>query len=244
MKTKYTIEAENSTQNISLNMSFFFQKLLLKRSKTNSEESGFTIIESLIAIIVVAILMTAIAPAIVLSTATRVQARRVEMATQAARSFIDGLRTGKVDSSNIQDININASESRKISSNSLDYLITANQMQLPRNTSGLYCFNKDSTFENPGSGCTSDLFYIQAARIRVTGSDPEDGYRLAIRIYREDTEFNRIQDPNDREKQSTFTGGLGSRRKPLMEITTEIANDDTSFDALCQRLGSASGSCD
>jgi len=42
---------------------------------------GFTIVESLMAIVVVAILMTAISPVIILSVATRVQARRVELAT-------------------------------------------------------------------------------------------------------------------------------------------------------------------
>jgi prepilin-type N-terminal cleavage/methylation domain-containing protein len=58
--------------------------------------SGFTIVECLLAIILVGILMTAIAPVIVLSVATRVQARRVEQATASARSYIDGLQTGAI----------------------------------------------------------------------------------------------------------------------------------------------------
>ncbi|MHC5830792.1 MAG: prepilin-type N-terminal cleavage/methylation domain-containing protein, partial [Nostoc sp.] len=61
-----------------------------------SDESGFTIIESLVAIIVVAILLAAIAPTIVIATATRVQSKRVELATQAVRTFIDGVKTGAV----------------------------------------------------------------------------------------------------------------------------------------------------
>ncbi|MEM7554896.1 MAG: hormogonium polysaccharide secretion pseudopilin HpsB [Cyanobacteria bacterium P01_A01_bin.84] len=228
-------------------MVLFLKQILLKTNKTNSEndsgESGFTIIESLIAIVVVAILMTAIAPVIVFSTATRVQARRVEMATQAARSFIDALRTEKVDSSKIETIQVNGLASRKISSNSGDYLIDTNEMKLPTNKTKLYCFNKDSTFGEPG--CTSDLFYIQAARISVTNStQPKDGYRLAIRIYRHDTEFTKIKQQDEyRKKQSTATGGLGSRLRPLLQMSTDISGDDTSFEALCQRLGSASGSC-
>lgn len=66
--------------------------LLQKSITTNS--SGFTIIECLLAIILVGILMTAIAPVMVLSVATRVQARRVEQATQAARSYIDAVQSG------------------------------------------------------------------------------------------------------------------------------------------------------
>lgn len=61
-----------------------------------STQSGFTLIESLLAIMIVSILMVGIAPVIVLSVATRVQARRVELGTQAARTYIDGVRSGKI----------------------------------------------------------------------------------------------------------------------------------------------------
>ncbi|HEY9632576.1 MAG TPA: prepilin-type N-terminal cleavage/methylation domain-containing protein [Coleofasciculaceae cyanobacterium] len=61
-----------------------------------STQSGFTIIEGLLAIIIVSILLIGVAPMIVVSVATRVQSRRVELATQAARTYIDGVRTGKV----------------------------------------------------------------------------------------------------------------------------------------------------
>lgn len=59
-------------------------------------QSGFTIIESLLAILIVSLLMVAIAPTIVLSVATRVQARRVELATDAARTYIDGVKAGTI----------------------------------------------------------------------------------------------------------------------------------------------------
>lgn len=61
-----------------------------------STQSGFTIIESLLAILIVSLLMVAIAPTIVLSVATRVQARRVELATAAARTYIDGVKAGTI----------------------------------------------------------------------------------------------------------------------------------------------------
>jgi type II secretory pathway pseudopilin PulG len=65
-----------------------------------STQSGFTIVESLLAIIIVSALMVAIAPVIVLSVATRVQARRVELATQVARSYVDGVRSGAIQAPN------------------------------------------------------------------------------------------------------------------------------------------------
>jgi prepilin-type N-terminal cleavage/methylation domain-containing protein len=61
-----------------------------------STQSGFTLIECLIAIIIVSVLMVAIAPAVVISTATRLQARRVELATQSARAYVDGVRSGSI----------------------------------------------------------------------------------------------------------------------------------------------------
>lgn len=61
----------------------------------SSTQSGFTIIEALLAVIVVTVLLVGIAPVIALSVATRVQARRVELATQAARTYINGVRAGQ-----------------------------------------------------------------------------------------------------------------------------------------------------
>lgn len=74
-----------------------------KESKpiAQSSESGFTLMESLMAIVVLTIMLVGIAPFIVLATATRVQARRVELATQAARTYIDAVRSGAVPAPNI-----------------------------------------------------------------------------------------------------------------------------------------------
>src|SRR6476646_10172642 len=78
-----------------------------------SSQSGFTIIESLLAILVVSLLMTAISPVIVLSVATRVQAKRVEAGTQAAKTYIDGVRSGVIDPPNAI-VTINAATSRTV----------------------------------------------------------------------------------------------------------------------------------
>jgi prepilin-type N-terminal cleavage/methylation domain-containing protein len=63
-------------------------------SSHKSQEAGYTIIESLVAMIVVSVLMIAIAPVMAFSVATRVQAKRIEMATQAAKTYIEALRSG------------------------------------------------------------------------------------------------------------------------------------------------------
>jgi prepilin-type N-terminal cleavage/methylation domain-containing protein len=224
-------------------------------------DSGFTIIESLVAILVAAILLAAIAPVLVLSTATRVQARRVELATQAAKTFIDGVRTGAIAAPS-ETIAIDSSTStdpRRVSDvagtpavtgKPEDYLVnTLTKMALPTSATGLYCFTKTGNITT--TDCTNKPFeyYIQAARIAVTGSTSDDGYRLAIRVYRADVDFTKTRTAStgetDKKTQNPFTAGIGDRQSPLLEMTTDIANTNTSFRALCQRLGVATNkACD
>lgn len=55
-------------------------------------EQGLTLIECLVAIIVVSITIVAITPPIMLATATRIQSRRAEQANQAAQGELDRIR--------------------------------------------------------------------------------------------------------------------------------------------------------
>lgn len=79
-------------------------KPIFRKPKNHSfppqSESGFTLIESLVAVVILTIMLVGIAPVIVLATATRIQARRVELATQAARFYIDGVRAGSLPAPN------------------------------------------------------------------------------------------------------------------------------------------------
>lgn len=70
---------------------------LANRSKSKLQESGFSLLESLIAVAVVSILIVSIAPMVALSTSARINARRIDQATQAARSYIDAVRGGVID---------------------------------------------------------------------------------------------------------------------------------------------------
>ncbi|MFW9257540.1 hormogonium polysaccharide secretion pseudopilin HpsB [Nostoc sp. CALU 546] len=227
-------------------------------------ESGFTIIESLVAMLVVSILLAAIAPTIVIATATRVQSKRVEQATQAARTFIDGVKTGAVATpeptnfTTTTNATIVLLQSAAATPRSLgDNLLNTTNMPLPTASTSLYCVTKDANNNvkiiNP-TECVSNtdvkIFYIQAVKIIVTGSTPidgtglpKDGYRLGIRVYRSDIDFTKTVKASDasitdqsKTTQNTFTGTLGDRQSPLVEMTTEIGSRNTSFNALCQRL--------
>ncbi|MBD2741160.1 type II secretion system protein [Coleofasciculus sp. FACHB-1120] len=219
----------------------------MKKYNSQSSQSGFTIIESLLAIIVVTILMVGVAPVIVLSVATRVQAKRVERGTDAARAYIDGVRSGAITSPTTTVGTAPTATSGSTSvlnadapSGNLTCTTNATYCSSPAST---YCINLDETV-----GCSpnsiSDLV-VQGFRTATTSTDGKEGYRLGVRVYRADAfspNFPGSLKKNNPAKvtQSTYSGGLGDRKAPLFETTTEIAGSDTSLKTLCSRLKNTS----
>lgn len=215
-----------------------------------NKDAGFTIMESLIAMVVVSSLMLAISPVLILSASTRVQSRRVELSAQIARSFIDGVRSGRIRAEDITPVNININQnalsSRNITNSTDGYLISSASMPAPTSPAGLYCVQSDGTIQPPENNCENRLFFIQARRTSINGSDPKDGYRLAVRVYRQDIEFDNPDRPvlanTNTTKNTQAVVGSGNRQAPLVEIIADIANNNTSFTALCNRLGFRAGS--
>jgi prepilin-type N-terminal cleavage/methylation domain-containing protein len=101
-------------------------------SSHKSQEAGYTIIESLVAMIVVSVLMIAIAPVMAFSVATRVQAKRIEMATQAAKTYIEGRPVGaaKFDPNDKNRVNDSYRTYKKL------------EETTPQRINGLYCITK------------------------------------------------------------------------------------------------------
>jgi prepilin-type N-terminal cleavage/methylation domain-containing protein len=64
-----------------------------KPPEDSSDPSGFTLIESLVAVIIVSITVVSVLPPIFWATATRVQNRRAEQAIQLAQGEIERVRT-------------------------------------------------------------------------------------------------------------------------------------------------------
>lgn len=62
-------------------------------TRPRSSQAGFTLIESLMAIVVITVLLVSITPPIFLATATRIQNRRAEQALQIAQGEIERVRT-------------------------------------------------------------------------------------------------------------------------------------------------------
>ncbi len=168
-----------------------------QQNLSQSRDGGYTIIESLVAMIVVSVLMIAIAPVMAFSVATRVQARRVELATQAARAYIDALRSGAI----------------KPSDGEFPPVDNGNP---PASVNNLYCVDLD---EN--SGCTGNKdFRVQGVRQSVSANNldaKKAGYGLTVRVYRADATGTLTT-----TGQSIVGSGLGNPNAPLVVMSTEI----------------------
>ncbi|MGI8499588.1 MAG: hormogonium polysaccharide secretion pseudopilin HpsB [Hassallia sp.] len=227
-------------------------------SYSKSHQGGFTIIESLVAIVVVSILLAAIAPVIILSVATRVQARRIEFATQAAKSYIDGVRTKQIEPPAPPAIVAPATEkalstydaptnpgSFNCAANSYCTTTGATSTGTPPAPTNLYCIDFDGV-GNPNipndppkchSSSTTDMV-VQVFRNKTSAT----GYALGVRVYRANAfksgvTFKASKDTNVRQQQ-TFTGGtgLGNQQAPLVEMSTDINDTIPSYSDLCNRL--------
>ena len=233
-----------------------------------NKDAGFTIIESLVAMIVASALMLAIAPVLILSTATRVQSRRVELGSKAATSFIDAVRSGRIATQSTDgttkyittvkeiDSTASSSSSRSITNSTKinDYLISSTNMSVPTTATTLYCVQSDGIILTPDCSSDSDqknLFYIQAGRVLVSDPTPtpdtsnDKGYRLAVRVYRQDIDFTKTVLANTgttKNTQGVVTAGSGNKQAPILEMAADVANANTSFKALCNRLGFKAGS--
>ncbi|MBD2358166.1 type II secretion system protein [Tolypothrix sp. FACHB-123] len=196
-------------------------------------ESGFTIIESLIAMLVVTVLLTAIAPVIVLATASRVQARRIELGTLAARSYIDGVRTGAIAAPAAASTSTDFQSFASPTAGSLTCNANAYCTAPATPATTLYCIDGNS--DGICSLTNSKDLVIQAYRYNKASTDTTTGYELGVRVYRADG-FNSGGNLIAGRKQATFTAGIGDRKAPLVEMTTVIPPQSTSFNEWCNRL--------
>jgi len=195
---------------------------------SHSRDGGYTIIESLVAMIVVSVLMIAIAPVMAFSVATRVQARRIELATQAARTYIDALRVGAI---------------RKDDPKSPKGFPSDTDVA-PTNSNELYCVNLDATQGCDGS---KDLVVQGVWQNPANPTDPTTtGYELTVRVYRADA-FSSSGTVTTTQ-QSVANSGLGNPKAPLVVMQTEIPpttqGASSPYRSLCARVqGNNSDAC-
>jgi prepilin-type N-terminal cleavage/methylation domain-containing protein len=199
-----------------------------QQNLSDSRDGGYTIIESLVAMIVVSVLMIAIAPVMAFSVATRVQARRVELATQAAKTYIDALRVGaiKPPPNNNEPKGFPARDTTSPPAVPL----------APTDSTNLYCVNFDET---PVCNGSKD-FFVQGAwknKANQTTDPTPTGYELTVRVYRADGFTGATMKTT---QQSVANSALGDPQAPLVVMKTQIPpttpGASSPYRSLCDRL--------
>ncbi|NES41941.1 hormogonium polysaccharide secretion pseudopilin HpsB [Moorena sp. SIO2C4] len=211
-----------------------------------SSDAGFTIMESLMAMLIITILMLGISPMIVLGVANRVQSRRVELGVQAARAYIDGVRTGAIEHPK-HELKMELEDGKNRSDFAKTEAPKPSNLTCDKNAycenekkNSIYCIDLDE------GGCSSESprdLIIQAFRSITSSGDPSNNidksYFLGVRVYRADA-FKDKGDLTIGEKGAKAKArgpGLSDRKAPLVEMTTEITTGKPDFSLFCQRLG-------
>ena len=222
-----------------------------------SNQQGFTIIESLVAILVVTILLVTISPAIVVSIGVRLQAKRVDSATRAARLYIDAVKSGEIDPPEhqvvLEEANLvggatvftsdrnDFANAPTPTAGSLNCAASTTVSYYCANTNAapnysLYCVDGDDDGANQ---CTSDNnrdLIVQAFRSTLsTTTSIDSGYLMGVRVYRADGFSD--SDSLTTQAQRAASSGLGDRKGPLIEVATEVINTETNLGDYCQRFG-------
>ena len=233
------------------------KQLLRKIANNNSPspQGGYTILEGLVAMVIVAVLMSAVAPVIVLSVGTRVQARRIELGAQAARSYIDTVRSGVKDGPWPASVPLSTVDAPDPNAPTFpcpadDYCTSSPERQF-------YCVDGDGTGKceetsltdmivqgasRGGSGFQTTSTDAVTGDTTVTGANYPMGYRMLVRVYRADAFQETSLCPEGADcpaagtQQSAVTNAIGNRRLPVTETITDIGPTERSFNNLRDRL--------
>ena len=228
----------------------YLSHILKTRRSLESEDAGFTLLESLVAAAVVGILIVSIAPMVALSTSARVNARRIDQATQAGRSYIDAVRGGVIDVTNFPDNlvqpNSLASSTNAQSQYTFESIVVPTTVSFPPATicNNALALNVPSgrvpgiCIDANGNGfSTNDPqdFFIQPMRSGPYRSVPggaatelrDQGFWLAIRVYRADALSAgalapRIGTEPECAQSKTPFSSTGTSRCPIVTMRSQI----------------------
>lgn len=212
------------------------QRLALQQGTRHlaSQDDGLTLIETLVAIVVIALTLGAITPALVIAVATRVQSQRAEQALAVAQGEIDQVRL-IVEQGNYEDIDLpqsvpSLSDSTPATMDppnpgAIESAATAYEDLLPTETRAV---------DVDGDG-NSD-FGVQVYRTAGVslGSKPV-AFGLGVRVYDiqalDSTSTNTLEtDPS----RLGITGGEGQRgRRPLAALYTSVVRGEDT-EAYCK----------
>lgn len=227
---------------------FKLVKLIKNNQQPTNPEAGYTILESIIAMLIVAVLMSVVAPVIGFSVGTRVSAKRTELASQAARSYLDWLKADTCKTGDPSETNCGRSPEKTTTTIEKALVPDLSALNNPC-IAGKYCDTASGIngrlfcVDGDGDGqCKKDSLKDMIVQATSYNKDwlksvPEyyKGYKLGIRVYRADA-FGGTEALKNITSSTSVNNVGGDRRYPLVTLTTEISPTENSFDNLKNRL--------
>ena len=209
-------------------------KFLKCQNPPPTSESGYTILEGIMAILMVTVMLTLVGPVIAFSVGTRVQAKRIELASQAAKTYVDSLRAGSLPPPVDNTPDTTALKVRlppnsgQADGGVLDCDPKTNVQGFCNNTKTLYCVSFDGN-----NTCSNDSLVdmVVQAQACYPGSptvlNEKEGYHLLVRVYRANA-FGKLTGTEGfkaGKADSSVTNALGNPALPLTTFTTYIVPD-------------------
>ena len=208
----------------------FQQKLLKSLSRSSRSNEGITLLESLVAIIVLTIAVTVVTPPIFLAVATRVQNQKAEQAMQLAQKYVDQVR-GTVEQGEYD----NAALPSKASEADPEEVNSPNELLDTIDSSNSSCNSfdpNDMPAEKPLKAIKADVngdceadFFVQIFRSsleRKNASGSVTAFPMGVRVYAMAAEDN-VGSLQKIEALLTPTQGFGQQTtNPLATIYTNV----------------------
>ena len=210
---------------------FLKQRPLNQRSPS---QQGYTILEGLMAVIVVSVMLLAIGPVIAFSVGTRVQAKRVELATQAGKSYIDWVKAAPDPNAIKERAPKQTATTTAPATGDLTSDCTSKDGYCTTTDKKLYCVNLDET-----AGCQTNSpvdMVVQPIIIIPDATKPEKGYGMQVRVYRANSFAPGVTLQSPTKSDSLTTNALGNRGLPLVMMKTEVLPSGATFENLRDRL--------
>lgn len=209
---------------------FILLSTQIKQKQLASERSdqGLTLIESLAAIVITGIILSAMAPPLLFSAATRIQSQRVEQAEAIARQEVDRVRSFYARKKGVPK----SEETGKVpaTSNTSPLGDTTAPTEVITGREGMDNPNKALLIDADGDG--KNNFFIQLIRdpgMRFSSGAAGDQlavFQMGVRVYDIAAEDN-LEDLNTAPASLQMTQSLGERTtNPLAVTYTEISRSD------------------
>jgi len=229
----------------------------LSAKNTQRSDGGLTLIECLVAIVMVAVTGALMTPPLFLAAATRVQNRRSEQALQIAQGEIDLIRTlverNEQQDANLPDVVVVTDDGGNPQNIGPDDLLRDTPAPTALVPNELKSPNEScNTFDDDGSyypdshlqalevdidgDCSSEFFvqYFRDEGTDIPSDDTKPGeFRIGVRVYAIGAEAN-LGRLSTLPASLNFTSGEGNQRqRPLAVISTEVVESDSDT-SICQ----------